>query len=53
MSRGRPSASCARPNPFFSYIRLTASDMQVRDICFASDMPSGVRSEYNITEIAN
>ncbi|MBQ4612312.1 MAG: hypothetical protein IJB26_02040, partial [Clostridia bacterium] len=22
----------------------------VRDICFASDMPAGVRDEYNITE---
>ena len=22
----------------------------VRDICFASDMPAGVRGEYNITE---
>ena len=25
----------------FSYIRLTASDMQVRDICFASDIAFG------------
>ena len=24
----------------------------VRDICFASDMPTGVRGEYNITETA-
>ena len=24
----------------------------VRDICFASDMPAGVRGEYNITETA-
>jgi len=24
----------------------------VRDICFASDMPAGVRGEYNIAETA-
>ena len=24
--------------------------LSVRDICFASDMPAGVRGEYNITE---
>ena len=35
----------------FSYIRLTAElyAPSVRDICFASDMPAGIRGEYNIT----
>ena len=38
---------------FFSYIRLTASYIgYASDICFASDMPAGVRGEYNITETA-
>ena len=35
----------------FSYIRLTASYIGCASyICFASDMPAGVRGEYNITE---
>ena len=50
MSRGRPSAQSRETESLFSYIRLTASDMQVRDIYFASDIPAGVRSEYNITK---